>query len=83
MLWLIAVWQTIDGDPSEATEWWFMMQRLYLNASYADLLFVDEHTNKPVFFVPQKPSDPTIVDEIEAYGIVVGMLNDVPGIALL
>ena len=65
----IAVWQTIAGpDP---TEWWYMLQRLYLNASYADLIMTDAATGKPVFFIPSQPEDPSLITEIESYGVVV------------
>ncbi len=61
--------KTIAGtDP---TEWIYVVERLYNNASYADLILTDVTTGKKVFFIPSLPEDPSLIDTIESYGIVV------------
>jgi hypothetical protein len=48
-----------------------VVDRLYNNASYAELLLTDQATGKKVFFIPSLPNDMTLIDTIESYGIVV------------
>ncbi len=42
-----------------------------MNSSYDDLILRDPATNKKVFFIPSQPEDPSLIDEIESYGVVV------------
>jgi hypothetical protein len=61
--------QTIAG--TNPTEWWYVVERLYNNESYADLILTDATTGKKVFFIPSLPNDMSLIDTIESYGIIV------------
>lgn len=66
----IAVWQRMQ-DPG-SIEWWYVMVRLYNNATYQalDLILRDGYTGKYVMFVPAWPSDPTIIPTLARNNIV-------------
>lgn len=46
----VALWQTIAGTAPD--EWWYVIQRLYSNASYDDLILRDPVTSRKVLFIP-------------------------------
>eukprot|EP00041_Stephanoeca_diplocostata_P014538 m.267281 g.267281 ORF g.267281 m.267281 type:complete len:631 (+) comp19731_c0_seq1:149-2041(+) len=61
------IWQNVQKSSANL---WESFVDIYKNPAYSDLIYKDQATGKPVFFVTSDP-DPGIVSKIEAEGFAV------------